>query len=76
MSKDIKSLLAKQLNIDEDKIQGSSRIVEDLGADSLDVVEMLMTLEDEMGVSVSDEEAVNLKTVDDIQNIIDQKTDK
>ena len=75
MSKDIKTLLAKQLNIEVDSIQGSSRIVEDLGADSLDVVEMLMTLEDEMGVTVSDEEALNLKTVDDIQKLIDEKNE-
>ena len=59
----IKSLLAKQLNIDESKIESTSKIVEDLGADSLDVVEMLMTLEDEFGIEVSDEEALTLKTV-------------
>jgi len=75
MSKDIKEMLAKQLNIDVAKVTESSRIVEDLGADSLDVVELLMTLEDEMGISVSDEEALTLKTVGDIQNLIDSKNE-
>lgn len=66
-------LLASQLNISKDKISADSRIIEDLGADSLDMVEMLMTLEDEFGISISDEEAVNLKTVADIVNYIEKK---
>ncbi len=73
MSKDIKSMLAKQLNVDVAKVADDSRIVEDLGADSLDVVELLMSLEDEMGISISDEEALNLKTVGDIQKLIDER---
>ena len=66
----IKKMLAKQLGIKEDKIKPESRIVEDLGADSLDVVELLMTLEDEFNISVTDEEAATLKTVEDILNIL------
>ena len=50
--------------------------MEDLGADSLDVVEMLMTLEDEFNVTVSDDEAVNLKTVQQIVDLIDAKSKK
>ena len=73
MAKDIKDILAKQLNCSKDKIKSESRIVEDLGADSLDVVELLMTLEDELGISVSDEEALKLKTVADIENLINNK---
>ena len=76
MNKDIKTLLAKQLNLDASKITDESRIIGDLGADSLDVVELLMTMEDEMGISISDEEALNLKTVADIQNIINAKSEK
>ncbi len=67
----IKKLLAEQLNISEDTISESSKIIDDLGADSLDVVELLMTLEDEFGVSVSDEDAVKIKTVGDIAKIIE-----
>lgn len=66
----IKSLLAEQLNIKAETIKAESKIVEDLGADSLDVVELLMTLEDEFGVAISDEDAVKIKTVADIANII------
>lgn len=72
----VKKLLAEQLNIDEEKITESSKVIDDLGADSLDVVEMLMTLEDEFNVSVSDEESVALKTVGDIVKLIDSKMKK
>ena len=72
----VKSLLASQLNIDAGKISENSKIIEDLGADSLDVVEMLMTLEDEFNVTVADEESVNLKTVGDIAKLIEAKTNK
>ncbi len=74
----IRELLSIQLNLKPELIKRESRIVDDLGADSLDVVELLMTLEDEFGVTVSDEEAVKIKTVDDIINIVgkNKKEDK
>lgn len=72
----LKKLLAEQLNVSEDKVTMESKVIDDLGADSLDVVEMLMTLEDEFNVTVSDEESVNLKTVGDIVKLIDSKTEK
>lgn len=67
----VKELVALQLSVDVNKINPSSKIVEDLGADSLDTVEMLMTLEEEFGISIPDEEALNLKTIEDIANYID-----
>lgn len=73
MFEKIKGLLVEQLNVKPDKVQLESKIIEDLGADSLDVVELLMTLEDEFGVVVSDEEAVNLKTVKDIIKVVENK---
>ena len=72
----VKQLLAEQLNIPADKILSESRVIEDLGADSLDVVEMLMTLEDNFNITVTDEESVALKTVGDIVKLIDSKTTK
>ena len=69
----VKKLLAEQLNIDANTITEKSRVIEDLGADSLDVVEMLMVLEDEFNVTVSDEESLKLKTVGDIVALIDKK---
>ena len=76
MFEKVKIILADQLNVKADKVQLESKIVEDLGADSLDVVEMLMSVEDKFNVSVSDEEAVNLKTVKDIVNLLESKTKK
>lgn len=72
----VKQLLSEQLNIPAEKILAESRVIEDLGADSLDVVEMLMTLEDNFNVTVTDEESVGLKTVGDIVKLIDSKTAK
>ena len=72
----VKKLLADQLNVDANTITEKSKVIDDLGADSLDVVEMLMTLEDEFNVTVTDEESVNLKTVGDIVKLIDSKTKK
>ncbi len=69
----VKKLIASQLNISEDKITEDSRLIEDLGADSLDTVEMLMTLEDEFGIAIPDEEAMKLSTVRSIVDLIDSK---
>jgi acyl carrier protein len=66
----IKELLSNQLNVEADKITAESKIVEDLGADSLDVVELLMTLEEECGIVVNDEDAVKIVTVGDILDLI------
>ena len=74
MFEKVKKILADQLNVKADKIKQESKIVEDLGADSLDVVELLMSMEDQFGISVSDEEAVKLKTVGDIVALLEKKT--
>ncbi|MFR5864113.1 MAG: acyl carrier protein [Candidatus Woodwardiibium sp.] len=71
MLEKIKELLAKQLRIDIDAIADDSNIIEDLGADSLDVVEMLMAIEDDLGVIISDDDAVRLKTVRDVADYIE-----
>lgn len=59
----VKSILAEQFDADEDKITAETDLQEDLGADSLDVVDLLMSIEDEFGVEVPDEEIENIKTV-------------
>ena len=68
----VTELLASQLNVGKEKIKPESRLVEDLGADSLDMIEMLMALEDNFGITVPDEKAAELKTVGDIVKFIDQ----
>ncbi|PKM62794.1 MAG: acyl carrier protein [Firmicutes bacterium HGW-Firmicutes-21] len=68
----IKQIIAKQLRIDANTITKESNIIEDLGADSLDLVEMLMTIEDNMGIIVSDDDAARLKTVGDVTAFLER----
>lgn len=68
----VKEVIAKQLRIDVSDISDNAAIVEDLGADSLDIVEMLMTLEDEMNIIIPDD-ATGLKTVKDIATFIENE---
>ena len=70
----IRSLLASQLDIEEDRITMDSSFVEDFEADSLDVVDMVMSLEDEFGIEVPDEEVEKLHTVGDVVRFIDANT--
>ena len=65
--------MAKQFRIDAATINENTNIVEDLGADSLEIVEMLMALEEKFGITVSDEEALTLKTVKDVAEFIERK---
>lgn len=69
----IKKIIAGQLNINAESIKDDSKIVEDLGADSLDIVEMLMTLEEEFGISIPDEDTSKMKTVSEIYEVIKNK---
>lgn len=70
MFEKVQAMLAEQLDIDADKITLQSEVVKDLGADSLDVVELLMQLEEEFGVTLPDSEIENIKTVQDIVNLL------
>ena len=66
----VKDIIAKQLSVKPEEIKNDSNIAEELGADSLDLVEILMSLEDEFGISIPDEAIPQIKTVDDIVNFI------
>ena len=70
----IRELLAEKLDIDEDKITMDSDILEDFEADSLDVVDMVMTLEDEFGVEVPDEQIENFHTVGDVVRYVEENS--
>ena len=59
----VKAILAEQFDVEEDKITAETDLQEDLGADALDVVDLLMSIEDEFDIEVPDEEVENLKTV-------------
>ncbi len=66
----IRAILSEQLDIEEDEITMESNIAEDLRADSLDVVDLIMAIEDEFEVEIPDEEIKNVKTVGDVVNYI------
>jgi acyl carrier protein len=66
----VKSIIADQLGVGEDEIKPESSFIEDLGADSLDIVELVMAMEEEFEVEIPDEEAENIKTVGDAINYI------
>ena len=68
----VKEVIAKQLRINASEISDDAAVIEDLGADSLDIVEMLMTLEDEMNIIIPDD-ATGLKTVKDIAAFIENE---
>ena len=67
----VKAILAEQFDVEEDKITADTDLQEDLGADSLDVVDLLMSIEDEFEVEVPDEEIENIKTVGTLVSYIE-----
>ena len=67
----VKKILSEQFDVEEDRINADTSIINDLGADSLDVVDLLMSIEDEFEVEVPDEEIENIKTVDDLVKYIE-----
>ena len=72
MYEKIRDMLAKQLNLPAEKITLESDVVKDLGADSHDVVELLISLEDDYGISIPEDDIVNVKTVKDIVDMIER----
>ncbi len=67
----IRTILSEQLSVEEDEITLDSNIIDDLGADSLDLVDMAMTVEDEFGVELPEEMLEKVQTVEDVINYID-----
>lgn len=67
----VKEILCNQLDLDEDKVTMEASISDDLGADSLDVVDLLMSLEDEFDIEIPDDEIENVKTVGDLVKFIE-----
>ena len=69
---EVKEVIVEQLNVSPDEVKPESRFVEDLGADSLDVVEMIMALEEKFEIEIPDSEAENIKTVQDVVDYIEK----
>ena len=68
----VKSIIVEQLGVDEEEVTPDASFVDDLGADSLDTVELVMAFEEEFGMEIPDEEAEKLQTVRDAVNYIQQ----
>lgn len=73
---EVKEAVAEQMGKDIKTLKRSTRVVEDLGADSLDVVELLMTLEDEFKITIPEEKIADLKTIGDIVDYVNSTKDK
>ena len=69
----LKKIVVEQLGVDEGEVVPSASFVDDLGADSLDLVELIMAFEDKFGIEISDEEAEKMVTVKDVIDYIDSK---
>lgn len=71
----VKKIIEEQLGVDESEIRLNSAFVEDLGADSLDVVELIMAFESEFDIEIPDEDVEGIETVDDAVNYIKEHKD-
>ena len=72
MFEKVQAIIAKELGIEKGNITMESRLAEDLGADSLDAVELIMALEEEFGIEVDDEAATKIKKVSDIVEFLEK----
>ena len=72
----IKQIIADQLGVKKEEVVDSAKFVDDLGADSLDTVELVMALEEEFGIEIPDEDAEKLATVGDALRYIEEKSGK
>jgi acyl carrier protein len=69
----VKSIIVEQLGVDADEVTADASFVEDLGADSLDQVELIMAFEEEFGVEISDDEAEKIRKVKDAVDYIEKR---
>ncbi|MDD6237235.1 MAG: acyl carrier protein [Clostridiales bacterium] len=71
----VKSILIDQLDVEEEKVTPEASITDDLGADSLDIVDLVMSLEEEFDLEIPDDQVENIKTVGDIVKYIEDNID-
>lgn len=70
----VKKILCDQLDLDEEQVTEDSEVIDDLGADSLDIVDLVMTLEEEFDTEIPNEDIENLRTVGDIVKYIEERS--
>lgn len=68
----VKGIVVEQLGVESDEVKGDSTFIDDLGADSLDIVELIMAFEEEFNIEIPDEAAEKIKTVQDVVSFIEQ----
>jgi len=73
MDEKVKKIIEEQLGVEGDKIQENASFIDDLGADSLDIVELVMAMEEEYDIEIPDEDAEKLKTVGDVSSYLKDK---
>lgn len=73
LSPKVKDIIVEQLGVDPEKVKMEASFIDDLGADSLDIVELVMAMEEEFDIEIPDEDAEKLKTVADVANYITAK---
>lgn len=71
----LKGIISEQLGVDEGEVTAEANIQDDLGADSLDIVDLITTIEDEFDLSIPDEAVEEIKTVGDIANYIEKNAE-
>ena len=76
MFEEVKTILARQLRVSPDKVTMDAQIKRDLGADSVDILQLLMRLEDDYGIRIPDQELAQFETVGDVVNFLDTLTVK
>lgn len=69
----VKDIIVEQLGVDPEKVKAEASFIDDLGADSLDIVELVMAMEEEFDLEIPDEDAEKLKTVNDVQTYLTTK---
>ena len=69
----VKDIIVEQLGVDPEKVKSEASFIDDLGADSLDIVELVMAMEEEFDLEIPDEDAEKLKTVNDVQTYLSSK---
>lgn len=72
----VKEIIVEQLSVNAEQVTPEAKFIEDLGADSLDVVELVMAFEEQFGIEVPDEDAEKLQTVGDVNSYIKEALDK
>lgn len=72
----VKEIIVEQLGVNPEKVTPEAKILDDLGADSLDTVELVMAFEDEFGADIPDEDAEKLQTVGDVIKYIEERAEK